>query len=99
MCSSCIESPKGHIPGKRDAFKLPAQNICLAVNHEEEVEDSEEDMHCIEDSIRADVVLQLVDEHEGSALEEKVEDDGGVEQCLLGEGQKVPAPPDWISGM
>ena len=73
--------------------------IFFAVNHEEEVKDSEEDVHCVEDSVRANVVLQLIDEDEGSALEEEVEDDGGVEQGLFGEGQQVPAPPEWISSM
>ena len=71
--------------------------IFFAVNHEEEVKDSEEDVHCVEDSVRANVVLQLIDEDEGSALEEEVEDDGGVEQGLFGEGQQVPPPPDWIT--
>ena len=71
------------------------QNICQVVNHEEEVKDSEEDVHCVEDSVRANGVLQLIDEDEGSALEEEVEDDGRVEQGLLGEGQQVPPPPDW----
>ena len=54
-------------------------------------------MHCVEDSVRANFVLQLIDEDEGSALEEEVEDDGGVEQGLLGECQQVPPPPDWIT--
>ena len=42
--------------------------IFFAVNHEEEVKDSEEDVHCVEDNVRANVVLQLIDEDEGSAL-------------------------------
>ena len=63
------------------------KHLFIVVNHEEEVKDSEEDVHCVEDSIGANTVLQLIDGDEGSALEEKVEDDGGVQQGLLGEGQ------------
>ena len=96
MCSSCIESPKEHIPGKIEVVKLPVNAqifLFIAPNHKEEVKDSKEDVHCVEDSIGANTVLQLIDGDEGSALEEKVEDDGGIEQGLLGEGQQVPAPP------
>ena len=50
-------------------------------------------MHCVEDSIRANAVLQLVDQEEGGALQEEIEDDGSVEPSLLRESQEVPAPP------
>ena len=58
-----------------------------APNHKEEVKDSKEDVHCVEDSIRANAVLQLVDQEEGGALQEEVEDDGSVEPSLLRESQ------------
>ena len=53
----------------------------------EEVKDSKEGVHCVEDSIRANAVLQLVDQEEGGALQEEVEDDGSVEPSLLPESQ------------
>ena len=95
MCSFCIELPKGHIPGKETRSNFLCKIFVRLENHEEEVKDSEEDVHCVEDSVRANGVLQLIDEDEGSALKEEVEDDGRVEQSLLGEGQQVPPPSDW----
>ena len=67
--------------------KLPAysytQTNSILINHEEEVKDSEEDVHCVEDSIRANAVLQLIDGDEGCALKEKVENDGGLEHSVM----------------
>ena len=62
-------------------------------DHEKKVEHRVEDVHCVEDSIRANAVLQLVDQEEGGAFQEEVEDDGSVEPSLLRESQEVPAPP------
>ena len=71
----------------------------IFVNHKEEVKNSEDYVHCIEDGIRANVVLELVDEQEDCTLKEEVEDDGGIEQGLLWEGQKVSSTPErktWV---
>ena len=56
-------------------------------DHEKKVEHRVQDVHCVEDSIRANAVLQLVDQEEGGALQEEVEDDCGVERSLLRESQ------------
>ena len=67
----------------------------IFVNHKEEVKNSEDYVHCIEDGIRANVVLELVDEQEDCTFKEEVEDDGSIEQGLLWEGQKVSSTPEW----
>ena len=58
-------------------------NVQYFVNHKEEVKNSEDYVHCIEDGIRANVVLELVDEQEDCTFKEEVEDDGSIEQGLL----------------
>ena len=87
----CV-TPVEDYPGD-DALEVEGGNCLKVVNHphptdhEKKVEHRIEDVHCVEDSIRANAVLQVVDQEEGSALQEEVEDDGSVEPSLLRESQ------------
>ena len=50
-------------------------------------------MDCIEDVVRADVVLNMVHQQEGEALQVEVEHDRQVELGHLGEREQVPPAP------
>ena len=50
-------------------------------------------MDCIEDVVRADVVLDMVHQQEGEALQVEVEHDRQVELGHLGEREQVSTAP------
>ena len=50
-------------------------------------------MDCIEDVVRADVVLDMVHQQEGEALQVEVEHDRQVELGHLREREQVPPTP------
>ena len=50
-------------------------------------------MDCIEDVVRADVVLDMVHQQEGEALQVEVEHDRQVELGHLREREQVPPAP------
>ena len=65
-----------------------------STNHNEEVKDSVEGLDGVEDIVRTDVILEVVDEEENAAFQVNVEDDSQVELCHFWECQQIPAMPE-----
>ena len=62
-------------------------------NQNEDVKGSIYGVDCIEDVVRADVVLDMVHQQEDEALQVEVEHDRQVELGHLGEREQVPPAP------
>ena len=63
------------------------------INQNEDVKGGIDGVDCIEDVVRADVVLDMVHQQEGEALQVEVEHDRQVELGHLREREQVPPAP------